>query len=1212
MSLFALPFPLVMSHATPFKSYRTETADAASVALTPPASPTPNTSTPPTSTPNTPTPTSSTPNTPTPPTSTPNTSRPTSTGQKSTRGRGTGIRAKKKDTPSLWPALLSTATTSANSNVDAAEFDDSDIDVAVDLGVQPIGDGASYFADPESYAMFNKPASHVDQHVPHSTTTATILASHSEATVPSGSTNNTTSTTTTPSLHSPFRVAASLLGTYTLLGCDLFLHRAAKRDTPRLPSNEFCNAQSNTIDLIHEGNVKRGIEFEEKLLCALEARCHVLDLDTKSAATRRGCCNYTALDNKVDQPHIDDVACGSSSSSSSSDRKCAFEQLARVESNSLFDAVEKHFDVVPSIDTLYVYQAVLHDIDGAFVVELGLQPSQVEIALAKPDFLRICKQHNDDGMHYTVTIIDAKSSKKLKSSHQVQVALYALLLEHLIRKYNKSTSWQVDNTGEIWLPATLAASAQLRTGSKQQTHVLQAIGVQCESLSLDLAKPFVSRFFATKAHHVLDTSVVEPQKAGIEWFLSPTCAGCQYVRDCKSYALQHQDVNALPYMSRADRRWAKIQVAQHASQQPAAAASATATVATSDIEELYRMIQPGGALDTADSSQRLRAEQALSLPALQLFRTSGQQHSSRTVATAVARGKATTAVPVSEHVAVYLTMHLDPNTQQPCFAAIRVLPRNRAPQFYAYYSDATGRSNSATTAPQGNCVALQLVQTLCSIIRLYSCSTQTVQFYTWNAMERDTVIQAVLQVLLTAEQQQEQQQQQQQSEQQQQQSESVVGNIHNASLMEMATDCLLVLCNSPLVVLAPRLASSDQHSSLDSRMVKSSWQKVLTSMRVRYLARDSVLILEIRYLAASIELYADSPLFRPLSAAVLSTQHRRLGDHVLEVAFGELADLSTTTSTGGSQAIAASSDVDQRLQALSEAQLKSLQASLKKTLTEATDNRLKRTGKASPRVATILDAIKALVVLRSPGFYSLAECVEHLIDNSSAQATLPFTNRQFLNDSYLLWLWNTEQYGSLCRSLEARTIVWARILATLRHDRFAPRLAGSPTGSVLISSASTCRVSNDHAYTNAILGKLAFMAQYERTVAVQELVTERIEAKRTVRLTYHDQLECSGTDTYRLRFRVVDGHEFLRESDRFMADYIMVQAMDTQHSAVAMGMDCQFADLLYANLVVSRLPYYSRPKDVCTLQAVLMLEREREREREHSCQQLGANNWFCV
>jgi len=419
-----------------------------------------------------------------------------------------------------------------------------------------------------------------------------------------------------------------------------------------------------------------------------------------------------------------------------------------------------------------------------------------------------------------------------------------MLLRHLIASLGLTDKWIIESAGEIWLPISAPAAAaaahapprtlpnttdepasgrqhdDLAVFERERTELYPLLGAYAERFPTDLSIRFVERFLRTEAPRLFTHEPGEPERQ-VEWFLTPTCAGCQYVNDCKTWAAEHSDLNAIPYMSRADRRWAKARLAESAQPHDGRPPS-------SDIEDLYQLVTVGALSEhnpDAPQSHRVRAESAISIPSLELWRQ--PPSAGYRIATL---GKPTTSMPVRQDVAVYLTLQVDPLTQQPCFGAIRVAVVGELPRVYAHYltlqvdpltqqpcfgairvavvgelprvyAHFIDRKQAVATSTADNRVVCDFVQTLAAIIHEFARSSKSVQFYTWNAAERATIIDTLLQVLLDSN-----------SSSRDTATTSTTtastttttNSMSSNSLSTMASDCLLVLCDSPAIILAPK------------------------------------------------------------------------------------------------------------------------------------------------------------------------------------------------------------------------------------------------------------------------------------------------------------------------------------------------------------------------------------------------------------------------
>jgi len=151
---------------------------------------------------------------------------------------------------------------------------------------------------------------------------------------------------------------------------------------------------------------------------------------------------------------------------------------------------------------------------------------KLEFTKMFPDYLLI-EQGNMGKL--AIVIIDAKCSKKMKLSHQVQVTLYTLVLEEII-KVNNLDHICVANRGAVWLP-----SYRLKKDE-------QYLG--WETFQLETMKTAVAHFLLSEVTNILSEGV-----PGANWRLNEKCQTCKFVRLCKKEALASNDVSLLPWLN---------------------------------------------------------------------------------------------------------------------------------------------------------------------------------------------------------------------------------------------------------------------------------------------------------------------------------------------------------------------------------------------------------------------------------------------------------------------------------------------------------------------------------------------------------------------------------------------------------------------------------------------------------------------------------------
>ncbi|KAF9159765.1 Tripartite DNA replication factor [Actinomortierella ambigua] len=147
-----------------------------------------------------------------------------------------------------------------------------------------------------------------------------------------------------------------------------------------------------------------------------------------------------------------------------------------------------------------------------------------------PDFIRILpgSRTSDGRQKRKLFIIDAKSSKHVKLSHEVQVTLYAIFLEHLIKVHRQDDLIEVDTQGGVWLPA-----------SKEPYQ-----------FSLAFMRPAVKDFL----YQDLPAILLKPLNQAV-WHVHAPCNQCNYLEQCKKEAKEQRTLSLVPGLSKSHATW---------------------------------------------------------------------------------------------------------------------------------------------------------------------------------------------------------------------------------------------------------------------------------------------------------------------------------------------------------------------------------------------------------------------------------------------------------------------------------------------------------------------------------------------------------------------------------------------------------------------------------------------------------------------------------
>ena len=171
----------------------------------------------------------------------------------------------------------------------------------------------------------------------------------------------------------------------------------------------------------------------------------------------------------------------------------------------------------------FIYQATLAP-PPAFYERFGLDPALIEFGPNRPDLIEILDGGNG---RRRFRVIDVKASDALKITHRIQVALYALELDTIVRDAGIDADVDLD-TGGIWLADRLAP----------------------EDFELTLIRPHVEQFLRVDMPRILSAPASEAA-----WHLFFRCEYCEYFDHCREEATRTQSVSLLPYLSRNGKRF---------------------------------------------------------------------------------------------------------------------------------------------------------------------------------------------------------------------------------------------------------------------------------------------------------------------------------------------------------------------------------------------------------------------------------------------------------------------------------------------------------------------------------------------------------------------------------------------------------------------------------------------------------------------------------
>ncbi|KAI8599356.1 hypothetical protein EDD21DRAFT_162185 [Dissophora ornata] len=191
---------------------------------------------------------------------------------------------------------------------------------------------------------------------------------------------------------------------------------------------------------------------------------------------------------------------------------------------------DSFFRLATSADGTTLCQPIF-SLDPSFYTD---KMKQAGIAFGRfiPDFIRILPgTPRPDGTNKKrLYIIDAKSSSHVKISHQFQVTLYAIFLDHLIKVNGQEHLVEVDPQGGVWIP------------SHSEPKVF----------SLAFMRPIVENFIFIE----LPVILMKPRLSAI-WHIDDPCHQCEFLSSCKMDAYEQKTLSLIPLLSKKSALWVK-------------------------------------------------------------------------------------------------------------------------------------------------------------------------------------------------------------------------------------------------------------------------------------------------------------------------------------------------------------------------------------------------------------------------------------------------------------------------------------------------------------------------------------------------------------------------------------------------------------------------------------------------------------------------------
>ena len=344
----------------------------------------------------------------------------------------------------------------------------------------------------------------------------------------------------------------------------------------------------------------------------------------------------------------------------------------------------------------FIYQLTLRA-PASLYAALDLDPRRIEIVDNRPDLVEVT---TDDTGGRRFRVIDIKRGAAVRLPYRIQVLFYALELDHILRA--KQVSGSVDlETGSAWL------------GGSPGT----------EDFDLRVVRPHLEDLFAR-----LPAVLGQPPE-DVEWHVRSRCEWCEYLDHCQSEMVASNNVSRLAGLTTHGKRFLGRTLGVHALPDLSAALSRP----DAD-EQLQRCASLVG--------ERPRLEARLAAYENGAPRTAGGIHP---------------ALPVGEHVAIFLTAQTEPVEDRTWLLGMLVQAREDLRR-QLLQEEGPPRPFVAIASAQEGCVDVRarFIRRLYEVLRridVWNTSQSdwkdqlSVQFYCYSEQEREQLVQVLIESL---------------------------------------------------------------------------------------------------------------------------------------------------------------------------------------------------------------------------------------------------------------------------------------------------------------------------------------------------------------------------------------------------------------------------------------------------------------------------------
>ncbi|KAJ3049779.1 hypothetical protein HK097_009221 [Rhizophlyctis rosea] len=359
----------------------------------------------------------------------------------------------------------------------------------------------------------------------------------------------------------------------------------------------------------------------------------------------------------------------------------------------------------------------------------------ISFGVFKPDFIEIHVAQTAEN-HRTIDwrVIDAKASRKVKISHQVQVGFYHLCIQSLLQSLDPTVftllTFAENDAGEVWIP--------------EPGIIPGNIPVPNQIFPIALLRPILETLLFVDLPRILSQDL-----PSVRWHYNPLCAGCDYSNRCRTETITGKTISNIPHLSFGDHKFMSQSLAYYR--------RLGNTSPVTDLEDLHTLVHSGLGIENGGnsfvSSMPATAERLGMLmkvqgripnkPISQCDLDESPILKAATEGKVAMLGRRTLIFPHHEDIAVFISLGLDPNTEQLYAFSISVIESTNGQKRVVKEED--GVVALGDEADFGSTFTARLAGIIQDLLDLKGARAEeeiervSVQFYVYSRIEYDAL-----------------------------------------------------------------------------------------------------------------------------------------------------------------------------------------------------------------------------------------------------------------------------------------------------------------------------------------------------------------------------------------------------------------------------------------------------------------------------------------